>query len=322
MSDKSKTDLTATSFSIINSRVSTALQFLTEHDFPCLEAPKDSIVISCRPKESMWNIPFDRPPLKKKETDDIVQWEWTKSEEIRIDLLLPIDNISCDVAVWFAATQGSNFQDNHVDQLLESSLCGLEIDWSHITQSGFSKICDINTLAMLDVSWTKLPSVALLSLERLVQLTCLKLNAHHITPDIIRIINRLPIKELHLNQCRIQALYQLSISSLKEIWLWDSNITDADLRFVTNCTQLERIELRGTSIQGFRMQFIRNASHLKILNLSATPLQSNALSSLHDLPNLTYLDISHTQVEHSAITLFKENREGFNLPPTFIKESL
>ena len=321
MSDNKKQEMYAASFALLNNRASSALRLLTEHDFPCLEAPKDSVSISCRDKDSAWNIPFDRPPLKQKETDTLMQWEWTQADEIRIDLLQPIDNVRCDLAVWFTATQGSHFQDHHVHQLLDSSLCGLEIDWSHITQAGFHKICDIQTLSMLDVSWTKLTSVALLSIQKLVQLKCLKLNAQHITPDVISILNQLPIEELHLNQCRIQALSQLSIPSLKEIWLWDSNITDADVRFVQHCTSLERMEMRGCGVQGFRMQELRSATNLKVLNLSATPLKSNALSSLHDLPNLSYLDISHTAVEKWAVQLFKENRKGFHLPSTFIKES-
>ena len=316
-----KQELQSQSLALLNNRASTALRLLQEHDFPCIEAPKDSITISCRSKNSAWNIPFEHPPLKTKEQDDIVRWEWTEAEEIRIDLLMPLDNISCDVAVWFAATQGSHFQDRHVHQLLSASLLGLEVDWSHITEKGLQNICKISTLALLDLSWTRLPTSSLTELRKLERLKCVKLNAHRITPELISILNMLPIEQLHLNQCRVQALSQLALPSLKEIWLWDSNITDADLRFVEHCPNLERIEMRGCGIQGFRMQSLRSASKLRILNLSSTPLSSNALSSLHDLPSLLYLNISHTAVEKMAVEMFKENRAGFNLPPIKIQET-
>ena len=315
-------ELKAQSFALLNNRASTALRLLKEHDFPCIEAPKGSISISCRPQNSSWYVPFEQPPLKVHEKDDIVRWEWTQADEIRIDLLAPLDNISCDVAVWFAATQGSRFQDIHVHQLLPAPLTGLEIDWSHISEEGLRNICTISTLSLLDLSWTRLPASSLVELGKLEHLTCVKLNAHRITPGVISILNTLPIEQLHLNQCRIQALAQLSIPSLKEIWLWDSNITDADLRFVEHCPNLERIEMRGCGVQGFRMQCIRSAKKLRILNLAATPLTDNALSSLHDLPSLVFLDISHTAVERRAVELFIENRAGFDLPPIKIQETL
>lgn len=314
-----KQELQSQSFALLNNRASTALRLLQEHDFPCIEVPKDSITVSCRPQNSTWDTPFEQPPLKTKEQDHTVRWEWTKSDEIRIDLLMPLDNISCDVAVWFAATQGSQFQDRHVHQLLSAPLLGLEVDWSHITKTGLQNICKIKTLALLDLSWTRLPS--LIALGHLENLRCIKLNAHRITPELINILNDLPIEQLHLNQCRIQGLPQLSIPSLKEIWLWDSNITDADLRFVENCPNLERMEMRGCGVQGFRMQLVRSASKLRILNLSATPLSSNALSSLHDMPSLISLNIAHTAVDKRAIEMFKENRSGFNLPPITIQET-
>ena len=316
-----KKELIAQSFALLNNKASTALRLLKEHEFPCIEAPKGSISISCRPQNSLWDVPFEQPPLKMSERDDIVRWEWTQADEIRIDLLEPLDNISCDVAVWFAATQGSQFQDRHVHQLLSAPLNGLEIDWSHISEVGLKHICNISTLSLLDLSWTRLPASSLVALESLEQLSCVKLNAHRITPEIIAVLNHLPIEQLHLNQCRIQALSQLALPSLKEIWLWDSNITDADLRFVRNCPNLERIEMRGCGVQGFRMQFLRAAPKLRILNLAATPLTNNALSSLHDLPSLVYLDISHTTIERWAVDLFKENRAGFDLSPVTMKET-
>lgn len=311
-------ELQSQSFTLINHSASNALRLLREHDFPCIEAPKGSIAISCRPKNSHWHIPFEQPPLKVREKEDIVRWEWTQADEIRIDLLAPLDNIGCDVAAWFAATQGSQFQDRHVRQILSAPLTGLEIDWSHISEDGLKKICTISTLRVLDLSWTRLPASSLVELEKLERLTCVKLNAHRITPSLVAILNTLPIEQLHLNQCRLQAFAQLSIPSLKEVWLWDSNITDADLRFVEHCPNLERIEMRGCGVQGFRMQYMRSAEKLRILNLAANPLSSNALSSLHDLPSLVILDISHTAVEPRAVELFKENRAGFGLPPATI----
>ena len=316
-----KQELQSQSFALLNNRSSTALRLLKEHEFPCIEAPNGSISISCRPQNSHWTVPFEQPPLKIKEQDDVVRWEWTKSDEIRIDLLEPLDNISCDIAVWFAATQGSVFQDRHVHQLLSAPLVGLEIDWSHISEVGLTNICTISTISLLDLSWTQVPTTSLLNLSTLEHLKCVKLNAHRITPDIIAMLNTLPIEQLHLNQCRIQALSQLSLPSLKEIWLWDSNITDADLRFVEQCPNLERIEMRGCSVQGFRMQFLRSATKLRILNLAASSLTDNALSSLHDLPSLVYLDISHTRIERWAVELFKENRAGFDLPPITIMKT-
>ena len=306
-------------FALLQQHASTAIRFLSEHQFPSLEAPNGSISLSCRPKGSPWNTPFDLPPLKQEEKEDLTYWEWTQADEIRIDLLEPIDNICCDPVIWFAATQGSEFSDQHVEQLLNAPLCGAEIDWSNITEAGLSKLATISSLQFLDISWTKLSASSLLPIAKLSQIRCLKLNAHHITPDVIAMLNTLPIEALHLNQCRVQALAQLCIPKLRELWLWDSNISDADLKCIENCPQIERLELRGTGIQGVRLHPLRSSTNLRILNLSATNLHNNALSCFHDIPSLEYLDISHTNVDKWHIQNFTENRSGFNLPPIHIQ---
>jgi hypothetical protein len=319
MSEPKNQLLSSPAFALLNNRASTALRLLTDHKFPCLEAPTDSITVSCRPKDSAWHIPFHLPPLQHKSEGTHERWEWTESEEIRIDLLLPIEDISCDPVVWFAATQGSNFGDIHVHQLLSAPLCGAELDWSQITEKGLTQLCSISTLSFLDISWTKLPAMALVSLAQLKNIRCLKLNAHHITPDVINVLNTLPIEVLHLNQCRVQALAQLKIPTLRALWLCDSNITDADLQCVEGCPNIERMELRGSGVRGVRMHPLRSAHSLKILNLSSTNIHNNALSSIHDLPNLIHLDISYTPIDDWHIQNFKENRMGFSLPPTTIQ---
>ena len=168
--------LAASNFALLNKRSSTALTMLKNHRFPCLEAPKGNITLSCRPKDSAWFVPFDLPPLQKEETEDHERWKWTKNEEIRIDLLQPIDAIECDSVCWFAATQGSQFSDHHVRALQDSPLIGAEIDWAPVTETGLRELCSITTLQYLDISWTRLETSSLQSIGNLSSLHCLKLN--------------------------------------------------------------------------------------------------------------------------------------------------
>ena len=204
---------------------------------------------------------------------------------------------------------------------MASPLKGAEVDWSHITADGVTHLCSIPTLEYLDISWVGLPAGALLSIKKASSLHCLKLNAHNIDHKLVSALNHLPIEVLHLNQCQIEGLSSLSIPTLREIWLWDSNIRDDDLSFVQSSPLLERIELKGTHIEGVKFHPLRKLSNLRILNISQTKLHANALGCVHDLPSLVYLDLSHTPVSKWHIDLLKENRRNNKLPIIQIRES-
>ena len=306
-----KNELQKTSFAIVEKGALRALKVLESINLPKISAPIGAISLSCRSKDAHWKTPFDIPALQYSIDKTHEHWEWTTQEEIRIDLLKPLDELECTTVTWIGATQGSLFQDQHLKQLHSAPIRGLDLDWSMISEAGLLHLHSFPLLCHLDIGWTKIHSRSLPLLQDCANLKSLRLNALSISAECIETLSNLPLEELHLNQCRITGLENLIAPNLKEIWLWDCAVSDQELTFLKHCTKLERLELRGTQFEG-KFHSLRSLKNLQHINLSQTPVCNNLLAYLHDHPSLHILDIRETDID-------SWNIENFQLFLSFIQ---
>src|SRR6516165_952119 len=83
--------------------------------------------------------------------------------------------------------------------------------------------------------------------------------------------------------------YESLFDDVVELWLGDSEISDAVLDDVGRLTNLEMLSLRDTKITNSQMVYLKGLTRLKWLSLSRTRITAEGLKHLIGLRNLEFV---------------------------------
>lgn len=104
-----------------------------------------------------------------------------------------------------------------------------------------------------------------------------------------------------------------SLKKLKMLGLDDIDVSGKSMDAISQMTQLEALNLRGTAIRDEDLRFLRALTQLKKLGISRTQITGNRLEDVASLPNLEFLTVA--RCEHFVIdpTVFEPFRGHPNL---------
>ncbi len=118
------------------------------------------------------------------------------------------------------------------------------------------------------------------------------------------------LEALHLNRCRSARMAIADIgrvTQLKELWLKDANIIDADLQQLGALTNLETLSLADNrGIDGSGLKFLAKLPKLRWVSLSETGVTDRALEGLSGARSLQFLNLSGTQITGSGLRYIRE----------------
>ncbi|MGI8978881.1 MAG: hypothetical protein ACR2FY_06620 [Pirellulaceae bacterium] len=86
-----------------------------------------------------------------------------------------------------------------------------------------------------------------------------------------------------------------------DLWLNESNVTDADLPHLHGFTHLEMLNLKQTQVTDAGLVHLQAFKHLTVLNLNSTHVTDAGLTHLYGLSQLGYLDLTGTKVTDEGI---------------------
>jgi hypothetical protein len=90
-----------------------------------------------------------------------------------------------------------------------------------------------------------------------------------------------------------------------EVFLTESPIKDADLRYLEVLTELRTVHLNYTQVSGDGLRHLRGLKNLTVLNLDNTQVTDVGLKHLSTLTNLKDLDLCNTQVSDAGLEHLK-----------------
>jgi hypothetical protein len=88
--------------------------------------------------------------------------------------------------------------------------------------------------------------------------------------------------------------------------LTDTDVTDADLRYVRDLTELRTLYLHGTKVGDDGVVHLRSLEKLRIVSLNGTEVTDAAIEHLCGLAELTYVSLERTQVTPEGVAKLQE----------------
>jgi hypothetical protein len=95
--------------------------------------------------------------------------------------------------------------------------------------------------------------------------------------------------------------YESLFDDVVELWLGDSEISDAVLDDVGRLTNLEMLSLRDTKITNSQMVYLKGLTRLKWLSLSRTRITAEGLKHLTGLRNLEFVALNDMDISARAV---------------------
>jgi Leucine-rich repeat (LRR) protein len=131
------------------------------------------------------------------------------------------------------------------------------------------------------------------------ELERLDLSNAHIDDDGLRHIEHLPLRELWLQETNItdaSAAVLSQIRTLEFLQLNATSLSDVFLVELESLPELENLGLRGTRITSSGMKYLARHPKIKKLYVYHTDIDDSGVMSLVDCNSLTYLDLASTKV--------------------------
>jgi hypothetical protein len=91
------------------------------------------------------------------------------------------------------------------------------------------------------------------------------------------------------------------LTQLRELHLYQANVTDAGLRHLEGLTQLQRLNITYTAVGDAGMEHLKGLTTLQILNLSGTKIDDAGLQCLEGLTRLQTLDLTSTNIADAGL---------------------
>ena len=91
------------------------------------------------------------------------------------------------------------------------------------------------------------------------------------------------------------------LSYLETLEANNSNLDDADLESLVNCTTLKKLTISDTSVTGAGLAFVAKLPQLINLGLDGLPIQDDSVAALDSLTGLKRLYLGGTQVTDRGI---------------------
>ena len=88
--------------------------------------------------------------------------------------------------------------------------------------------------------------------------------------------------------------------------LYDGEVTDAELRYVQEFTELRGLGLPGTKITDTGLENLQGLSHLRYLSLYRTNVTDAGLEHLRELRQLRYLSLTGTKVTDAGVKRLRQ----------------
>jgi hypothetical protein len=88
----------------------------------------------------------------------------------------------------------------------------------------------------------------------------------------------------------------------RSLWLGETNVTDAELRFLRRFRRIEHLSLYNTKVTSDGIDAISNLASLNTLIISNTLVDDRAVPSLEKLHGLTVLNVHGTRISDAGIT--------------------
>lgn len=92
-----------------------------------------------------------------------------------------------------------------------------------------------------------------------------------------------------------------AVPSLEFLDCKDTDLTDADMAYIGQLSELKNLVLSGTSITDAGLVHLKGLTHLAYLELDGTQLTDAGLNSLSTLPRLAFLHLRNTKVTDAGL---------------------
>ncbi len=155
------------------------------------------------------------------------------------------------------------------------------------------------TVIKVDLRECKVDNALLAHIAALKELRRLDLSNASIDDDGLRQIAHLPLRELWLQETNISDASATTISKFKSLDFLQLNATslsDSFLEHLGPMLELDDLGLRGTRVTGAAMKFLSRHPKLKKLDVYSTEVDDSGVAHLVDCQSLTEIGLSMTKV--------------------------
>lgn len=126
-----------------------------------------------------------------------------------------------------------------------------------------------------------------------------------ITAKGLRPLEDLPLlRSFAWSGCTVDAdliEYIARVKQLRELYFWDTPLTNADMRQIACMNQLERLSICGTNTPVTGLPWIGRLTHLRYLDLSSTPVSDAGMRELSCVQQIEEMDLRGTKVTDEGL---------------------
>jgi len=137
-------------------------------------------------------------------------------------------------------------------------------------------------------------------------------NLHEdLTVSVVAALKKVPCLQLEApNITDAQMIFIGQLTNLRALDIGDGSITDDELHHLENLTDLELLSLTNTDVTDDGLQYVRNLLKLRDISLMFTHVTDDGLAHLGNLPNLNILNLEDSKVTGAG---FQHNGQFLNL---------
>jgi len=103
-------------------------------------------------------------------------------------------------------------------------------------------------------------------------------------------------------------LTDIDLSTIQNLNLSDTKVTDSELRYLERLTALESLDASGTLLANLGLTYLGKLVALRSLDLSRTPITNEGLESLNGLPALLSLKLEKTKITDAGLAHLEKLR--------------
>lgn len=168
----------------------------------------------------------------------------------------------------------------------EGVLKGFGCASSDATDETIASFPDSDSIEWIDLSHNVVTDNGLVQLLKFPRLSQLYLSGNSLSGGGLPQSTRKDLARLYLNQC--------------------NEVSDASIRFVRQCTSLERLDLSKTEITDVALEDLSSLESLEWLNLDDTSVSDRGIMALRRLPRLKHLLVNNTRVTDDGLLALHE----------------
>ena len=185
-------------------------------------------------------------------------------------------------------------------------LTSLTINFANFGDDDFRNFSDLESLEFLDLEGTDVKQNPLSWASTRSSLIHLDLSGTAVTDEDLKVapvcekLNLISFESCNVGSSAVK--YVCSLPAITDVYLGETDISDADLELFANNKTIISLDIRNTKATGKGLAVLAKMNQLESLTVSGLSIEDDDLKPLRDL-DLVSLDLSDTHVSASSLRM-------------------